>query len=127
MKKSFRISIESIHTSSAQQVGCKVKRATAHLDASATLVCRESDAKKLLSIPNVEIMKPFDNFQICIRVPSALEYAQENPPRFTPAQKAEMEREKSARKAERLAKKLGQYADLLSDDDDYEYEEVDSE
>lgn len=113
MKKSYRIAQEKTYTDALASVKVKVKKVTAHRDASATIASSEKINELVKSLPGVEILAE-GKTEITFRIPAAVEYHNSNPPLLTEVEKAAQEAERDARKAERDAKRANR-AELVED------------
>jgi len=131
MKKSFRINIESLASHIVnphlRRSGIKSTEFTAHKDGSCTVGANEALKNAIRSTTGVEVLKEGAE-SITFRSNAMADYTYLNPPLYTEAEKAQMEAEKLARKANRVKRnsRLELLDDADGDDSDYaEYEEVD--
>lgn len=131
MKKSFRINIESlasqIVTLHLRRSGIKSTEFTAHKDGSCTVGANEALKNAIRNTVGVEVLKEGAD-TITFRSNAMADYLYLNPPLYTEAEKAQMEAEKLARKANRIKRnsRLELLDDADGDDSEYEdYEEVD--
>jgi hypothetical protein len=130
MKKSFRLAIEQpaagIVAPHLRRSGIKATEYTAHKDGSCTVGANEPLKNAIRSTTGVEVLKEGAE-SITFRSNAMADYTYLNPPLYTEAEKAQMEAEKLARKANRV--KRNSRLELLddADGDDSDYEEVDAD
>lgn len=133
MKKVFRLAIEQLASEivapNLRRSGIKSTEFTAHKDGSCTVGVNDDLRDCIVNTPGVEIIKSGVG-TLTFRSNAMADFAQRNPPLYTEAEKAQIEAEKLARKANRVKRnsRLELLDDAEGDDSDYEdYEEVDAD
>jgi|GEM_PF-2069993 len=132
MKKSFRLAIEQIASGIVaphlRRSGVKNTEYTAHKDGSCTVGANQALKDVIRALPSVEVLKEGVE-SITFRTNAMADYVYLNPPLYTEAEKAQMEAEKLARKANRMTR--NSRLELLGADEadeeaeEEEYQEID--
>ncbi len=133
MKKSFRLAIEQLAAGIVaphlRRSGIKNTEYTAHKDGSCTVGANQPLKDAIRSQAGVEVLKEGVE-SITFRTNAMADYVHVNPPLYTEAEKAQMEAEKLARKANRMTRnsRLVLLGDDEADDaEEEDYEEIDDQ
>lgn len=130
MKKSFRLAIEQLAAGIVnphlRKSGMKSTAYTAHKDGSCTVGATPSLKEAIRSTTGVEVLKEGAD-TITFRSNAMSDYVYLNPPFYTEAEKAQMEADKLARKANRVQRSARYELLDEAEGDDADYGEYEDE